>query len=288
MKGAASNGPGYGGFGRNLMNNKIRKHSLCEKRPYIAVALSMIIPALIVGAGGILGEKFSSDAGNVGMCIFAVITMLVFRLWFSPDFKGFVKSGCSAKDICIVMIPWGILVVFTLIEPLFLQRPFYFNPSLSAVVMGLAAGFGEETMFRILSLAIVMRYVKKEKRYAVMIILAVIFGLCHAGNVTQGADPVMTAAQVIHSVFLAFLFTGLYLGTGSAVFPVFAHGLHDFICFTTDPSLSADGIITQQYATGQLLYELVLAVIIGIASLCLLNKNKLTKVDELWNEKWSN
>ncbi len=270
------------------MNNKTRKHSLCKKRPYIAVVLSMIIPALIVGAGGILGEKVSSDAGNMGVCIFAVITMLVFRLWFSPDFKGFVKSGCSAKDICIVMIPWGILVVFTLIEPLVLQRPFYFNPSLNAVIMGLAAGFGEETMFRILSLAIVMRYVKKEKRFAVMIILAVIFGLAHAGNVTQGADPFMTAAQVIHSTFMAFLFTGLYLGTGSVIFPVFAHGLHDFICFTTDPSISGEGIITQQYGTGQLLYELVLAVVIGIASLCLLNKNKLAKANELWSEKWSN
>ena len=270
------------------MNNKTRKHSLCEKMPYIAVMLSMIIPSLIVGTGGLLGEKVSSDVGNMGICIFAVITMLVFRLWFSPEFKGFVKPGCSVKDLCIVMIPLGLLVIFTLIEPVFLQRPFYFNPSFSALIMGLAAGFGEETIFRILSLAIVMRYIKKEKRFTVIIILAVIFGLAHAGNVTQGADLVMTVAQVIHSTFMAFLFTGLYLGTGSVIFPVFAHGLHDFICFTTDPSLSGDGIIIQQYGTGQLLYELVLALIIGIASLCLLNKNKLTKANELWNEKWSN
>ncbi len=266
------------------MNNKTRKHPLCEKLPYLAVVLGMIIPALIVGIGGAFGEKVSSDAGNIAICIFAVIAMLAFGLWFSPEFKGFVKPGCSAKDICIVMIPFGLLVIFTLIEPVFLRRPFYFNPSLSAVIMGLAAGFGEETMFRILSLAIVMRYVKKEKRFAVMIILAVIFGLVHAGNVTQGADPFMTAAQVIHSIFMAFLFTGLYLGTGSAIFPIFAHGLYDFICFTTDPSLSGDGIIIQQYAAGQLLYELVLVVIIGIASLCLRRKNRLNKAGVLWNE----
>ena len=261
---------------------------MCEKIPYIAVILSMIIPMLIVGIGGSLGEKVSSDAGNIGICIFAVIAMLAFGFWFSPEFKGFVKPGCSAKDICVVLILLGLLEIFTLIESLFLKRPFYFNPSLSAVFMGLAAGFGEETMFRILSLAIVMRYVKKEKRFAVMIILAVIFGLFHAGNVIQGADLVMTVAQVFHSTFMAFLFTALYLGTGSAVFPVIAHGLHDFISFTTDQSLSADGIITQQYGTGQLLYELVLVAIIGIASLSLLNRNKLAKANELWNEKWSN
>ncbi len=269
------------------MNNKTRTHSLCEKMPYIAVILSMLIPMLVLGIGGSLCEKISSDAGNIGLCIIAVIMMLVFWRWFSPELKGFVKPGCPAKDICIIMIPLGLLEIFTLIEPLFLQRPFYFNPSLSAVFMGLAAGFGEETMFRLLSLAIVMRYVKKEKRFAVMIILAVIFGLSHAGNVTQGADPLMTVAQVIHSTFMAFLLTYLYLETGSAVFPIFAHGLHDYISFTTDPSLSADGIITQQYGTGQLVYELVLAVIIGVASLWLLKKNKPVKANELWNDKWS-
>ncbi len=269
------------------MNNKKRKHSLCEKVPFIAVVLGMIIPMIFVGIGGALCEKVSSDAGNIGICIFAVIAMLAFRLWFSPEFKGFVKPGCSAKDICIVMIPLGLLVIFTLIEPVFLQRPFYFDPSLSAVIMGLAAGFGEETMFRILSLAIVMRYVKKEKRFAVIVFLAVIFGFSHVGNVTQGADLAMTVVQVILSIFMAFLFTVLYLRTGSAIFPVFAHGLYDFICFTTDPSLSADGIITQQYGTGQLLYESVMFVILGIVSLCMLGKNKLAKANELWNEKWS-
>lgn len=270
------------------MSNKTRKHSLCEKMPYIAVVLSIIISALFVGVAVLIGDEISSDAGYIGMCIFALIAMLAFKLWFSPEFKGFVKPGCSAKDICIVMIPFVILEIFSMFEPLFLQSPFYFNPSLSAVTMGLAAGFGEEIMFRIFSLAIVMRYVKKEKRFAVIIILAVIFGISHAGNVVQGADITMTVVQVIHSTFMAFLLTCLYLKTGSAIFPVFAHGLHDFISFTTDPSLSGEGILTQQYGTGQLVYELVLIMIIGIASLYLLRKDKLSKANEIWDEKWSN
>ena len=269
------------------MNNKTRKHSICEKRPYIAVILSMIISALFVGIGVLIGDKVTSDAGYIGMCIFAIIAMLVFKLWFSPEFKGFVKTECSTKDICILMILFVLLEIFTLIEPLFLQRPFYSNPSLSAVFMGLAAGFGEETMFRIVSLVIAMKYVKKEKRFAVIIILAVIFGISHAGNVTQGADLVMTVVQIFHSTFMAFLFTALYLGTGSVIFPIFAHALHDFISFTTDPAVSAEGIITQQYGMGQLIYELVLAVIIGIAALYLLNKNKLAKANEIWEKKWN-
>ena len=270
------------------MDNKTRKHSLCEKMPYIAVVLSMVFSMAVVGIGGSIFDKILSDAGYIGICIFAVIAMLVFKLWFSPEFKGFVKPERSAKDMCIIAIPWIILVIFTLLEPLFLQRPFYFSPSLSAVFMGLAAGFGEETMFRILSLAIVMKYVKKEKRLAAIIILAVIFGVSHAGNVMQGADLTMTVAQVIHSIFIAFLFTGLYLGTGSVIFPIFAHALHDYISFTTDPSVSGAGIIVQQYGAAQLVYELVLAAIVGIAALYLLKKDKLAKANELWDEKWSN
>ncbi len=270
------------------MNKKPRNHSLCEKAPYIAVILCMIIPSLIVGIGGALGQMVSEEAGYIGMCILAIIVMFAFKRWFAPEFKGFVKTEVSAKDVCMVLIPFGFFVIFTLIEPVFLQRPFYFTPSIRAVIMGLSAGFGEETMFRIMSLAIVMRYVKKEKRFVAIIILAVIFGLSHAGNVTQGADLTMTAIQVIHSTLMGFLLTSLYLGTGSVIFPIFAHGLNDFISFTTDPSLSDSGIIIQQYGMGQLLYELALAIIIGIAALCLLSKNKLTKANEIWDKKWSN
>ena len=270
------------------MNKKERKHPICEKAPYIAVLISMIIPALFIGAGGSLGEMFSGNAGNTGICISAVLVMIVFTRWFSPEFNGFVRTKAPAKDILKVMIPFGIIVIFTLLEPLFLRRPFYFNLTPGAVIMGLAAGFGEEPIFRLLPLAVVMRYIRKEKRFAAVIVLAVIFGLFHAGNVTQGADTLMTAAQVIHSLFMAFLFTWLYLGTGSAVFPVFAHALHDFISFTTDPSVSGSGIITQQYSTGQLLYELILVLIIGSLSLYLIRKNRLTETNNLWSQKRSN
>ncbi|MBO6298026.1 MAG: CPBP family intramembrane metalloprotease [Lachnospiraceae bacterium] len=269
------------------MAEKTKKHSLCEKKPYIAMILGMIIPAVLVGIGGGIGDQISPEAGYIGICVFAVIMMLIFTRWFSPEFKGFVKTEASGRDVLIVMGLFAILEIFTVLEPLFLQRDFYFQPSFRAVLMGLAAGFGEETIFRIVTLAIVMRYISKEKRFVPVIILAVIFGLAHAGNVTQGADPVMTVVQVIHSTFMAFLFTEMYLGTGSALFPVLAHGLHDFICFVTDPSLSEEGILTQQYSTEQLLLEVIAAVIIGVIALCLLGKNKLSKANEIWDKKWN-
>jgi len=267
------------------MDKKTGKHSICEKKPYIAVILSIIIPSILAGIGGI-GNTLSENAGNIGVCIFAIISMLIFKRWFSPEFKGFITPEVTTRDICIVMIPFGILLVFTLLEPLIFQHSFYFNPSLNAVIMGITAGFGEETIFRILSLAIVMRYVRKERRLAAIIILALIFGLSHAGNLTQGADLVMTASQIFHATFMAFLLTALYLGTGSVIFPIFAHAIYDFICFATDPSISGNGILTQQYSMEQLLYEFIVVIIIGIIALYLIGKNKFSKTNEIWEKKW--
>ncbi len=119
---------------------------------------------------GLQYGRISHNKGKIRVtiaiiCVFAIISMLIFWYWFSPEFKGFVKPEASARDIGLVMIPLAILLVFTLIEPLFFYHSFYFNPSLKAAIMGITAGFGEETMFRILSLAIVMRYVRKERRW---------------------------------------------------------------------------------------------------------------------------
>ena len=106
------------------MEKSIRSHSVCEKKPLLAIVMAMIIPAIIVGAGALIGGLISSEAGNIGTCIAAVIMMFIFKAWFSPNFKGFVKPENSAKNICILMIPFILLILYTLAEPLYLKRPF--------------------------------------------------------------------------------------------------------------------------------------------------------------------
>ena len=269
------------------MNKRAKNHLLCEKKPYIAVVLSIIISSAFIAVGGSLGQKISEEGGNIGICIAAAIMMIIFKVWFSPEFKGFVKAETSAKDICIIILPFIALLIFTLITPLCMGVPFYFNPSFKAITMGLSAGFGEETMFRLLALALIMRYVKRSKRLVAVILLSVIFGLMHLGNILEGADMLMSLIQVIHATFLGLLFSELFLMTGSVIFPIFAHGLFDYICFVTDPYLSAEGILTQQYNTGRLVYDIIVAVIIGIFAFYLLSKNKMAKAGEIWDKKWN-
>ena len=269
------------------MDRNIRSHSVCEKMPLLAIIMAMIVPSIIVGAGALIGGLISSEAGNIGTCIAAVIMMFIFKAWFSPNFKGFAKPEISAKNICILMIPFILLLLYTLAEPLYLKRPFYFNPTFSALAMGLSAGFGEESMFRLFSIAIVMRYVKKEKRILSIILLAVFFGFMHMGNIQQGADMVMTVVQAFFSIFLGLMFSALYLKTGSVIFPIFAHAFYDYICFTTDPSLSSEGIIVQQYTPVAMVLAIVSSVIVGTLAFYMATNNNLSIANKIWDKKWN-
>ena len=53
------------------MDKKTRKHSICEKIHYIAIILSILLPSLLAGIGGSIGNAISENAGNIGVCVFS-------------------------------------------------------------------------------------------------------------------------------------------------------------------------------------------------------------------------
>lgn len=48
------------------MDKKARKHSICEKMPYIAIILSMLIPMLFTGIGASIGGTI---LGIIALCM---------------------------------------------------------------------------------------------------------------------------------------------------------------------------------------------------------------------------
>ena len=270
------------------MAKKTRKHALCEKHPLIAAVLALVIPTVIIVLISNIADKISVNAGYLGMVVAAVVVMLLFKAWFSPEFKGFVKPDICAKKIGLMMIPFFIFVVLSVLSFLIFHGTIDFNPSLKAVLMGLSAGFGEESMFRIFALAIVMRFLKKENRaLRSVVVLSVVFGLSHIGNIQQGADPGMTVAQVFTSLFMGLFFAAIYLRSGSVILPIFAHAFYDWVCFVTDPTVSSNGIVVGTYGTGELIYAIVTAVLLGVTGIYMLRKTELPETIELWNRKWS-
>ena len=270
------------------MEKKARNHTLCEKHPYIAVLLAMVFPICLASLAGAFTNGLSDEAGYIATDIASIIVLIIFTVWFAPAFKGFVKPAVPAKAICIMLIPFGIVVLLTVLEHLFLDGKLFFNPSVLAVIMALSAGISEESIFRICTHPIAMRYVKKEFRILpVTIALSVIFSLAHIGNLFQGADVGMTVAQLVHSLFLGFFLSAVYLRTGSALLPILIHGLLDWLEFVLQPTLEGTGILAEAYDPVQLTYELALGVALGIVGLYMLRKSKTPEIHEIWDKKWS-
>ena len=269
------------------MTEKTRTHKLCEKHPLIATALGLILPAIFISLSS-LAKTVSDDAAYIAMIIASIITLILFKAWFSPEFKGFLKAETSAKTVCLLLVPYLVFVALNVLSYLFFQGKIEFNPSVRAVTMGLAAGFNEETMFRICALSIAARFLRKENRALITtIVLAVLFGLSHAANVQSGANPAMTVVQVVTSIFIGLFLAALYLRSGSIVLPIFAHAFYDWVCFVTDPTLSDNGIVVGTYSTGEVIYAVVITVLLGAAGIYLLRKPKLSETNDLWYRKWS-
>jgi len=131
---------------------------------------------------------------------------------------------------------------------------FYFKPTAVALAMAIAAGFYEETIFRGVTVPIGMRYIKSEKRVGILVLIsALVFGLMHIGNI---------------------------------LIPIFMHGIFDYMCFVTDPTLE-NGIMANDVAASALIPAVLVDVIAGIWGLYLIRPAKRAEIHAIWDDKWS-
>ena len=77
----------------------------------------------------------------------------------------------------------------------------------------------------------------------------------------------------------------VYLRTGNLLIPIFMHGIYDYMCFVTDPTLE-EGIMANDVATGALILAVLVDVIAGIWGLYLLRPAKRAEIHAIWDDKW--
>ena len=110
------------------------------------------------------------------------------------------------------------------------------NSSLAALLgLALAAGFGEEWLFRGVLQAGLLEWGGGLPVPLAILIVGIIFGVCH---------------WITHLYFLLATITGIYLGwlyyaTGSLVPPVMAHALYDFIALVVIVRRQSNPIVEQ-------------------------------------------
>lgn len=110
-------------------------------------------------------------------------------------------------------------------------RPHLQGSSLAGLLcLSLAAGLGEEWLFRGLLQEGLTRWWEGGSILLVIVVVAVIFGICH---------------WITHLYFLLATITGIYLGwlywfSGGLVVPVLAHALYDFIALIVITRIEPD------------------------------------------------
>ena len=266
------------------MKDKSRKHVLCEKAPLVAMFLAAALALLIISIPGLIG--LSEVAGNLASSVVAVLFMIAYTRWFAPEFKGVFKTSHLATGLAFVWLAFAFKFFGSYFVGL-ATSGFYFKPTVLALAMAIAAGFYEETIFRGVTVPIGMRYFKSEKRVGIIVLIsALVFGLMHIGNIVNGASVQMGIAQGFATTFAGILFIAVYLRTGNLLIPIFMHGIYDYMCFTTDPTL-VNGIMANDVAVSSLIPAVAVDVIAGIWGLYLLRPAKRAEIHAIWDDKWS-
>ena len=270
----------------------VRSHPFCQAHPVIAMILfSFAGIVLIELLGGVftllLGLIMDTKAaGNIGTAAAGVAVLVLFKLWFSPQFKGQSKSSLSMKWTLLMTLPGIIYIVYTFISQL-IQFNFYFKPSFLYATRAMAAGFAEEPMFRGLAIPIGMGFIKNEKRvWLVPIATSVCFGLFHLGNITVGATVFNGILQAFCSGMHGFYYGALLAATGSIIPSMLIHAIYDFVCFAGDPTLS-DGIMAGELTTFAVAESVVVSIVMVAAGVYLLKKLGDQKMLSVWKKKWS-
>lgn len=263
--------------------NMSRKHVICEKWPIVAMVLTTLVAMILTTIPALLGlegfvESLLSSAIAVGI-------LILFQRWFSPEFKGTFALRVTLAEVGLVFIPYIVKSVVN-VGASWLDTGFYFKPTLTAVGMGIAAGFCEETWFRGLAVPIGMGYLPREKRiFTTVLVTSIIFGVIHAGNVFNGARLDVGIIQAIATTFAAFFFVAVFLRTGNILIPIFMHGFWDWVCFVTDPTL-VDGVMMNDGISFALIAALVLEIALGCAGLYLIRPAMHGKIDRVWDQIW--
>lgn len=271
------------------MENKtsLRKKHVLASIPYFGPILIMILAFLICGLlGDFLDDTFPvlTKIPFISSVIIAVLFLILYKLWFKPEYKGsFSGKGWNNKMIIPFIVVWALDIIFGCIFGEFSSSAF----SLSMVMMSITAGLTEESWFRLIPISLMLRKNNSEKAIIVsLIVSAAVFGLMHLTNAAMGATMGVTLVQVVSTFAAGILFGALYIRSGSILPSMILHGVHDFICFMDVSMTDANGTVIAEVTSRLIISETITAVAEIIIAVYLLRPSVRKEIVQMWNEIW--
>jgi membrane protease YdiL (CAAX protease family) len=239
-----------------------------------------IYPAYVIET--VVNGKTVDIANGVGIALAALLALLIFKLWFKPDYDGCLPKYGFKEGILMLLpflvIHWAGSVVSWITlgtGPVFL-----------ALLRATAPGFGEEVMFRGLGVANYMRTIKSESQIKVIFWLSSIaFGLMHLSNIAAGGDVTAVIIQSIYAMGVGMILGAVYLRTGNLWPAILGHMSLDFMEFIR-VDLSGNGGIMTGMGIGDWI-TIAAAVFAAFMALRLMKPEHNAQIMELWAKKWN-
>ena len=242
--------------------------------------LSNVIPGYAREMSG-LGTTVTSVSG-IGAAIGVLISVIIFTIWFRPDFKGILGVRGFWWGI-VVMLPF---LIADYVGAAIDLHTFGFGNVLVAFLSALSPGFTEEVAFRGLGIANYMRTIKSEKQIKQIFWLStLLFAGIHITNIFSAGNPVAGIFQVVYCVGVGAIFGAVYLRTANLWVVMIAHFTLDFAGLVNNYYSSTGGLSTQLVASDWV--NLVASAIGIVTALILLSPKNYPKIMDLWKEKWS-
>ena len=258
-----------------------RKHTLSEKLPLLSMLLSIVVTTFVCSLVAYFGP--SDFVQYLLISAAGILCMLAQKWWFAPAFKGVFRAEIPLREIGLFCVPFLIQLLLSWLLNV-MDHGLFFHATALSVVMALSAGFGEEVMFRGLSIPIGMRYLKgKNKILTVALVTSVVFGLSHLGNAKGG--NAIGILQGIVTIGSGLFYAAVFLRTGSIMVTSIMHALHDWMYFVTNPALQ-NGDMAAMSVTTAVIISCVIDLSMGVVGFWLIRPAVREKIEAIWQKKW--
>lgn len=262
------------------------KNLLADRIPLITAAVIMFVgpfvPNIIMGwitdpfynGSNITAIQMVWCAGSILICF---LWQYLFERWFRSEYKGsltFQGFGYGMK----LSIPLIIFWMVWLLGKAALGFVDHYAPDLEAILKGFRPGVCEETIFRGIAVALLLKkYRKKENIWVPVIFTSVFFGLTHFTNLDSMDElPWLTVTVAFAAVF--GIVVGCIFTLSGSVWPtIIVHSLYDtaLICMP----------VRESAPDWQYFIDFGGMVLLMIWLLIIFHKRR-EEASALWNTKW--
>ena len=278
-------------------HTQTRQHKFYDKHTVLGTIVLMILAYIIVTipAAAITGiiciilrvpnmTEGLTDYLCFGIIPMALLMLLFYKLWFSPEYRGILIRGFTRTlRLCpVVLVFWVVLCL-----PDFLNGIYPHTFTLRVFSIALTAGFSEEVIFRGLPLSYMKRQLRSEKNIPLIVIITgVVFGLIHITNIFSGATISASLLQGITASCIGIFFGALFMRGGNILVPILLHSLHDALLLSMQEADEVTGILTEE-ATLSDIYPAVICAVLAVYGFFLIRKSKRGEICRMWAETWS-